>query len=141
MQKEQLPFGIRSSNQMRQILGVSEKYFQIILNRFSILVVESEHYAFYSNPKRKRKIGGGRKSKLPTDADKLAFCLYYLKNYPIFSVLANRFDMSASRAHDNLKRYLPFLHLSLVELGVEPVREFENNQALSDYLKKKALPH
>lgn len=141
MQKEKLPFGIRSSNQMRQILGVSEKYFQIILNRFSILVVESEHDAFYSNHKRKRKIGGGRKSKLPTDADKLAFCLYYLKNYPIFSVLANRFDMSASRAHDNLKRYLPFLHLSLVELGVEPVREFENNQALSDYLKKKALPH
>ena len=48
MQKEQLPYGIRSSNQMRQILGVSKKYFQIILNRFSILVTESEHVAYYS---------------------------------------------------------------------------------------------
>ena len=135
--KKEYPFGIRSNNQMRQILGVSDKYFTMILSKFSQLVIESEHDAYYSNPKRQRKIGGGRKSKLLTDADKLAFCLYYLKNYPIFSVFANHFDMSASTSHDNLKRYLPFLHLALVDLGVEPIRNFENDKALSDYLKKR----
>lgn len=141
MEKKVYPFGIRSNNQMRQILGVSDKYFTFILAKFSQLVIESEHDAFFSNAKRKRKIGGGRKSKLLTDADKLAFCLYYLKNYPIFSVFANHFDMAASTAHDNLSRYLPFLHQSLVDLGVEPIRDFKNDRALADYLKKKALPH
>jgi hypothetical protein len=87
--QEKLPFGIRSSSQICQILGVSEKHFQIIFNRFSILVIESEHIAYYKNQKLKLKMGGGRKSKLPTDADKLAFCLYYLKNYHIFRAWQN----------------------------------------------------
>lgn len=136
-----LPLNLRSSTQMRQVLGVSEKYFQIILPHFSAVYNEylSNHY--YTNPKRRRSFGGGRKSNLETDSDKLAFCLYYLKNYPTFSVLANRFDMSVSTAHENFSRYMPFLRQSLLNLGVEPVREFANDADLSSYLKKRVLAH
>ena len=134
-----LPLNLRSNNQMRQVLGISERYFNIILPHFSALYGESRMDSYYNNPKRRRACGGGRKGALKTDSDKLAFCLYYLKNYPTFSVLANRFDMSISTAHDNFKLYMPFLRQALLSLGVEPTREFENNEALSGYLKKKVL--
>ena len=139
MQVEVLPLKIRSSSQMRQILGISFKYFNIVLQKFSSLCSELIIDNYHSNPSRKRRIGGGRTSKLKNDSEKLAFCLYYLKNYPTFAVFANRCDMSSSTAHDNLTRYMPLLKIALQELGVEPIREFENDEELSAYLKKKDL--
>jgi hypothetical protein len=137
MATRKLPLNLRSNKQMRQVLGVSEKYFNMILPHFSAIYSEFLADSYYNNPKRQRSFGGGRKSRLKTDSDKLAFCLYYLKSYPTFAVLANRFDMSASTAHDNFKLYMPFLRHALVSLGVEPIREFKNDADLSAYLKKR----
>ena len=139
MATRELPLNLRSSNQMREVLGVSEKYFNMILLHFSARYNEFLADSYCNNPKRQRSFGGGRKWNLKTDSDKLAFCLYYLKTYPTFTVLANRFDMSGSTAHDNFKLYMPFLRQALVSLGVEPIREFKNDAELSAYLKKKEL--
>jgi hypothetical protein len=136
---ELLPLNLRSSNDMRRVLGVSERHFKLILNQFTSLHSELQFVQYYKRTNRKRVSGGGRKPKLSTVADKLAFCLYYLKNYPTFAVFAHNFDMAQSTAHDNLALYMPLLRMALVELGVEPVRDFEDDESLSQYLKKTVL--
>lgn len=134
-----LPLNLRSSSEMRRILGISERHFNHILSQFRSLHNDLVYEQFYKRPKRCRRIGGGRKPKLATISDKLAFCLYYLKNYPTFAVFAHTFDMAQSTAHDNLRLYMPLLREALVNLGVEPVRDFKNDEELSKYLKKTEL--
>lgn len=136
---QDLPLNLRSSNAMRQVLGVSEKHFNLILGHFRSLHNDLVFDHFYNNPNRRRYSGGGRKGKLATVSDKLAFCLYYLKNYPTFAVFAYNFNMAKSTAHENLQLYLPLLRATLIELGVEPIREFENDEQLAQYLKKTEL--
>jgi len=48
-------------------------------------------------PNRKRKVGGGKRGKLPTMESKLFFILFYLKTYPTFDVLA--FFTDRQRSH------------------------------------------
>jgi len=87
----------------------------------------------------RRKPGGGRHGVLPTAAHKVFFCLFYLKNYPTFDVLAQRFGMARRSAHESLKRYLPILPEVLEEEGVLPAEAFANAGEMAEYLKKKTL--
>lgn len=134
-----LPLNLRSSSEMRRILGISERHFNLILCHFRSACNDLTFQQFYKNPKRYRRAGGGRKPKLGTFSDKLAFCLYYLKNYPTFAVFAHTFNMAQSTAHDNLSLYMPLLREALIALGVEPVRDFKTDEELSQYLKKTEL--
>lgn len=73
--------------------------------------------------RRQRAPGGGRKSSLPTVADKLLFILVYAKTYPIQSVQAHLFGMSQSSANRYIQQLLPILAEALDHLGVMPERE------------------
>lgn len=72
--------------------------------------------------RRKRRVGGGRKSSLDSVEQKLLFVLVYHKTYPLQVLLGATFDMSQARANQWLHRLLPVLHQALTELGVIPER-------------------
>ena len=91
---------------------------------------------FKVNPKkaRKRKPGGGRKPALPTIEIKLLFVLFYLKSYPTFDVLGDRFSMATSTANIHLHKLMPFLQSALTQLNVMPKRNFISPEELQDHL-------
>lgn len=127
---------IRNDRQMRSLTGLSITKFEALLERFSA-VLEAERQARYeaglAAGTRQRKPGGGSKGKLPTDADKLYFMLYYLKCYPTFDELGAHFDMARSKAHTNVYKYWPLLEQTLAELGAMPARHFESLEAFQRF--------
>jgi hypothetical protein len=120
---------IRDDRQMRSLTGLSRGQFAQLLPTFQA-VYEAKRQADYEEAvqsgQRQRRPGGGRKSKLPTMADKLLFVLYYYKNYPTFDVLGTQFNMARSKAHKQLYLLSPLLHATLVQLGMMPAREFKS---------------
>ena len=74
---------------------------------------------------RQRKPGGGQKGRLNTMEKKLFFILYYLKVYPTFDVLGDRFGLDRSKACTNVHNLLPVLLHALDKADVLPARQFE----------------
>src|SRR3954469_4763188 len=129
---------IRDDRQMRALTGVSQAQFAQLLPIFSE-VYQAKRQADYEKAlqsgQRQRQLGGGRKSKLATMADKLLFVLYYYKNYPTFDVLGTQFNLARSKAHTQLYLLSPLLHATLVQLGMMPQREFKTVEELTLALK------
>ncbi len=73
--------------------------------------------------KRKRQIGGGRKSTLDHIEQKLLFALVYQKTYTVQTLLGELFDLSQSRTNAWIHRLLPILKEALDDLGVLPERD------------------
>jgi hypothetical protein len=121
------PEEIRDDRQMRALTGLS-------LEQFAQLTLEFEkEYQAYQKQRyieglakgtRQRRLGGGRKGKLPRIVDKLFFTLVYFKTYPTFDVLGTQFGMGRSKANENLHKLAPILMNTLVRLEVMPPREF-----------------
>jgi hypothetical protein len=129
---------IRDERQMRSLTGLSPAEFDQLLATFT-KVYQARRQAEYERAvqagKRQRKPGGGRKSKLPTLADKLFFVLYYYKNYPTFDILGTHFNLARSKACTNLHLLSVVLHETLVKLEMMPVREFKTVEELTLALK------
>lgn len=118
---------IRDDRHLRSLTGVSQVQFEILLDVFTMIYTEIQWQAYQkglASGTRKRRPGGGKKGALPTMQDKLLFLLYYFKVYPTFDVLGTQFDMSRSKANENLYKLLPVLHQTLVHLEVMPHRKF-----------------
>lgn len=133
---------LKSNRQMRATLGVSEKYFNIIVTAFE----KTQNQLFFEryisgveHELRKRIPRGGCKGKLPTSTDKVAFCLYFLKAYPTYDDLANRFSMGTSTAHESIERLLPILHQALIDLEVMPNDSYESGEQMKELLKKRLV--
>ena len=98
-------FLIRDPRQLRALTGVSEEQFEKSEEKFGEVYEDLRQRAYeeaVERGERKRKRGGGRKGSLPTIGDKLLFILYYLKNYPTVDVISCFFNMSRSKACENL---------------------------------------
>ena len=127
------PEEIRDDRQMRALTGLS-------LEQFAQLTLEFEkEYQAYQKHKyteglakgtRQRRLGGGRKGKLPRVVDKLFFTLVYFKTYPTFDVLGTQFGMGRSKANENLHKLAPILLNTLVRLEVMPPREFASAEEM-----------
>ena len=130
-----LPLNIKNERRLKSLTGLSFAKYERLLKIF-IIVYERIKLAESQNKIRKRKPGGGRKSALLTHEIKLLFVLYYLKAYPTFDVLADRFGFSTSRANQHLHKLLPILQTALIEMGVMPIREFEDPESLKEHLEK-----
>lgn len=130
-----LPLNIKNERRLKSLTGLSFKKYERLLEKFTE-VFERIKSTEIKNKSRKRKPGGGRKGALPTHEIKLLFVLYYLKAYPTFDVLADRFGFSTSRANQHLHKLMPILQESLIELEVMPVRTFEDPESLKQHLKK-----
>lgn len=129
---------IRDERQMRALTGLSPAEFEQLLPTFSAVYVakrQAEYEQALQAGTRQRKSGGGRKSKLPTLADKLLFVLYYYKDYPTFDVLGTQFNLSRSKAHTQLYLLSPLLHETLVKLEMMPHRAFKTVEELTLALK------
>jgi len=123
---------IREDRQMRALTGLSEKKFKALLPTFEknyYAQKQKEYEQGMVTDTRKRKPGGGRKSNLKEIEDKLEFILCYLKTYPTYDELAEKFALARSSAHDQVKYLLPILQETLAELGVLPHRSFESVEA------------
>lgn len=128
---------IRDDRQLRALTGLGFAEFERLLPVFSA-VYAAERQKRYEQAvqaeTRRRKPGGGRKSKLPTLADKLLFVLYYYKIYPTFDQLGTQFDLVRSKAHERLYELSPLLHKTLVRLEMMPKREFQSVEELMQAL-------
>ncbi len=119
---------IRDDRHMRALTGLSQAQFDELLPTFTEVYLtkrQADYEQAVQAGERQRKPGGGRKGQLPTLADKLLFVLYYYKDYPTFDVLGTQFKLARSKAHTNLYLLTPFLHETLVKLGMMPHREFK----------------
>lgn len=100
-------------------LGVTLDEFQRLLPVFSKCLVD---YRLKRTPHRKRKIGGGQKGDLPTDTDKLAYTLLYLKLYPTYDAMSVLTDHCRSKCGDSVHFFLPVLEMALGRKLVLPKR-------------------
>jgi hypothetical protein len=128
---------IRDDRQLKALTGLSFAEFDRLLPVFSA-VYEAEQQRQYEQAvqagsrQRKPHPKGprGRKSKLPSMADKLFFVLYYFKTYPTFDQLGAKFDLAGgplgAKAHERLYELSPRLHETLVQLEMMPKRECQS---------------
>ena len=122
-----MSINIRDDRHLRSLTGVSQAQFDILLDTFTMTYTEIQWQSYQEGlvaGTRKRRPGGGKKGALPTMWHKLLFLLYYFKVYPTFDVLGTQFDMSRSKANENLYKLVPVLYQTLVHLDVMPQREF-----------------
>lgn len=129
---------IRDDRHLRSLTGVSATKFEILLEAFTMTYTDMQWEAFQAGLVagiRHRRPGGGKKGALPTMRDKLLFVLYYFKVYPTFDVLGTQFNLSRSKANENLYKLAPVLHRTLVRLDVMPQREFTSPSELMTTLK------
>lgn len=127
---------IKDERHLKSFTGVDLARFQLLLKDFSEQYQTYRQSQIKSIDKRKRKVGGGRKSRLPKIEDKLAFVLHYHKAYPTFDNLATTFGMSRSSAFGLLHELAPVLKKALESLGVVPKRKLVNTEELLKYLKE-----
>lgn len=90
-----LNYLIKHKDLFPQVLGISYYHFKKLLPKFSQALRVKEYYRIPPE-KRKRKIGGGRKSKLGDDAGKLFFILFYYRHYPTIRLAQVIFQLEDS---------------------------------------------
>jgi len=96
-----LPLGINNERRLKSMTGLDYEKYEILLDVF-INIHATIKPKISPKKIRKRKPGGGRKPSLPTIEIKLLFVLFYLKSYPTFDVLGDRFSMATSTANGHL---------------------------------------
>ena len=114
---------IRDDRQLRSLTGVNEKVLDKLEAEFTRMYQEHQKRTYrqaLAQKQRQRKVGGGRKGVLREMRSKLYFILYYLKNYPSFDVMAEKFHLSRSNAHANGHKLMPILSDTLQALGYLP---------------------
>lgn len=76
--------------------------------------------------KRRRKLGGGRGSKLETPEEKLFYILWYMKTYPTFDVASFWVGFHRSNACDWVHTLLPILEMTMKRKFVLPQRKISD---------------
>jgi len=118
---------VRNERQFHSLTGLSMKQFDELLNEFSSCIEVIKNHGYRKNRKaRRRRPGGGRKGILITPKHKLFFILCFLKSYPTFDVMGFIFDMSPSKAKENVNKLMPVLKMALKNLHALPKRYFKN---------------
>jgi len=104
--------------------GLTDEEFQCLLTSFE------KSYALLSPKKpqptkkqKQRNVGGGRKSKFESLADKLLFILIYQKTAPLQTMHGLSFGLSQTQVNHWIHRLLPVLQKSLSEMGMKPERD------------------
>lgn len=105
------------------LTGLTPKEFKLLLPAFERAYARRypATQTLMGQPRR-RKPGGGQKSKLASAEQKLLFILVYLKAYPLQTLLGEVFEMDQSRANRWIHHLLPVVQQALKDLGVRPER-------------------
>jgi len=129
---------IRNERQMLAATGFTKEQFGALAEAFGQVYEEDKKEKYdraCESGRRKRKSGGGRKSKLPTHQDKLEFILCYLKTCPTLDMLAVMFHLTTSAAYRHVHHLLGILHKTLEQLGVFPHRHFATPEEMKQALQ------
>jgi hypothetical protein len=117
---------VRNERQFRALTGVSPQEFDQLVPVFARCLNEEKQRRYRrQRAQRRRHPGGGRKGILSTPELKLFFLLFYLKNYPTFDVLGCLFNMSPSKAQENVVKLMPILKQAEKELHLLPHRHLK----------------
>lgn len=114
-----------NEREFKALIGVSPAAFVKLLTPFSQsqAALKQKAEAERCRP-RQRKVGGGRKHTLRSQASKLGFILHYLKGYDTLDVLGDRAGFHRSNASRSVQALLDVLLHTLTGLNVLPAREF-----------------
>jgi hypothetical protein len=105
---------VRHERQFLARTGLSMKHFDDRLDEFSSCRDSMRNKNYRKHRKtRVRKPGGGRKGILIPPKNKLFFLRCFLKSYPIFDGIGFVFEMSPSKASENVKKLMPVLKMAL----------------------------
>ena len=130
---------IRDERHLKSFTGVNLEQYQILHAGLEGLLGEKRAARLKGQAgpgKRKRRAGGGRKSKLPTTDDKLLFVLHCHKAYPTMDNIASEFRMCRSTACDHVHGLSGHLKECPERMEVLPKRRLESPGALMAYLKE-----
>jgi hypothetical protein len=99
----------RDPRLIKALTGLSHREFEDLVPTFE----KSLHELRSARKNRKRKVGGGKKGKLPTMESKLFFILFYLKAYPTFDVLGFLTDRERSHCCESVQELSKVLEMTL----------------------------
>lgn len=132
------PMNVRNDRQLKALTGTSLEQFDVLEIEFAKVSTDIKQEKYEKDCYdgiRERKIGGGRKSKLSNFTMQLFFILFYFKCYPTFDVLGSTFDLSRSKAHENVYKLVPILQKTLENLNYMPHRKFESLEEFKEAFK------
>ncbi|MGL4609361.1 MAG: transposase family protein [Trueperaceae bacterium] len=117
----------RDKRKFLALTSLTDKEFKDVLPHFAQAYAEVyENNRTLAGKKRKRAVGGGRKSVLDETEQKLLFILVYQKDYPLQVILAELFGMSQASVNEWIHRLLPVLGAALDKMGLMPERQGKN---------------
>ncbi len=119
----------RDKRAIKALTGLSYQEFSDLIPVFEKSLYEIRK----QKPNRKRKVGGGKKGKLPTIEDKLFFILFYLKAYPTFDVLAFFTDRQRGHCYESVILLSNALQKALGRKMVPPERKM---RSVEEFLQK-----
>jgi len=114
---------------MKALTGLSWQEFTDLVPVFEKAYIADK----MSDPKRRRKVGGGLKGSLPTYEDKLFFTPFYYKTYPTFDVLGFLFNKSRGRSCEAIHFFTKIAEKALGHALVLPERQIHS---VEDFLEK-----
>jgi len=130
---------VRDERQLKALIGLDRNHFDKLREEFSKSLSEMATENYKTNrEKRKRRPGGGQKGKLVTAENKLCLVLFYLKNYPTFDLLGYMFELSRSKAEENLKKQLPIVKKAQSKLEVLPSQRIKSVKELEELVSNAA---
>ncbi len=106
----------------KALTGMSQAEFAHLLPAFE----QAWQHIHEHRPNRKRSVGGGKKGKLPTAADKLAFILLYLRCYPTYDLLGFLTGRERTRCCRSVHSLLPVLEMALGRQLALPKRKISS---------------
>jgi hypothetical protein len=114
----------RDPRAMKALTGLSYQEFADLVPSFGKAVLDIQR----KKPNRQRRVGGGKKGKLPTPESKLFFILFYLKTYPTFDVLGFVTDRDRGKCCRSVHILLQALKKTLGREIVLPERKIASVQ-------------
>lgn len=143
LNKEEILIEIKDEQQLHSLTGITEAELRVLGQIMEELEEEHKNREFKemtAKGLRVRKIGGGRKGILRTGIQKALFLLVFLKTYPTYNDLGNRFKMTRAAAFQNVKKYWPWLQEAFSRLGAMPGQQrFVDVHAFRDTVAKEGI--
>jgi len=116
---------LRTNRLCKSLSGLTVSEFTYLVSDFSW------NYHVYEAKRitdRKRKLGGGRGSKIETIEEKLFYVLFYMKTYPTFDVASFYVGFARSKAHKWAHILFPILEQTMKRKLVLPQRKISSRE-------------
>lgn len=123
---------LKNPRLMSALTGVTPEEFLNLLPTFDRILLNRKKGAYYRNPKRQRRPGGGRRGFLKSPMDKLFFILFYYKCYPTYDVASFLWDCNRANAFRRQCAQSKILAAALKRKLVLPKRQLKS---VEDFFK------